>query len=234
MTLTTLAIVIIGGFIPSLIWLYFLLREDARCPEPKKIVALAFLAGIIAVPIVLPFEQYAQIHLTETVTLFTAFAAIEEIAKYTLASLLILWRPAVDEPLDYVIYLITVALGFAALENAMFIFTPITTGHALTGALTENMRFLGSTLLHVVASATIGFALAFSYNKRIVTRILYTIVGVVLAIVLHTTFNLLIISKGGLYISDAFFFVWGVTIVIIAMFEILKYRSYKNLPANTC
>ncbi len=234
MTFTIIVTALAIGFVPSFIWLYFLLREDARCPEPKRIVALAFFAGMLAVPVAIFFERYAQTYLSGNFQLFTVWAAIEEITKYTLAVLLILWRPEVDEPLDYVIYLITVALGFAALENALYIFTPLSSGHLYLGMLTENVRFLGSTLLHVIASATIGFALAFSYKKQVIVRVFYVVIGVILAITLHTTFNLLIINRGGLHISEALFLVWSGTVVILALFEILKYRTYRNLPANVC
>ncbi len=234
MTFTTITVIVISGLVPSLIWLYFLLREDVRCPEPKRIVALAFLVGMLCVPLVLPLEQYAQEHFAKGLPLLTAWAAIEETTKYALAALLILWRPAVDEPLDYVIYLITVALGFAALENMMYLFTPFAAGHLYTGALTDNLRFLGSTLLHVVASATIGFALAFSYNKRVVVRMLYVAVGVILAIALHTTFNLLIMTQGESHLLEALFLVWVGIVIILVLFEVVKYRTYRNLPANVC
>ncbi|HFC10908.1 MAG TPA: PrsW family intramembrane metalloprotease [Candidatus Kaiserbacteria bacterium] len=230
MTFSSIITVIAVGFSPSLIWLYFILKEDSRNPEPKRIIALAFFAGMLCVPIVLPLEQYAQIHFGKGFSGIVAWATIEETTKYALAALLILWRPAVDEPLDYVIYLITIALGFAALENALFIFTPIMSGHTISGLITGDLRFLGSTLLHVVASATIGFALAFSYMKTPLIRMFYVSVGVILAITLHASFNLLIMSTGGLRTFDALLLVWSGAVVVLALLEVVKYRTYKNLP----
>ena len=43
--------------------------------------------------------------------------------KYLMAAAFILWRNAVDEAPDYVIYMFTVALGFAAAENMLFLLT---------------------------------------------------------------------------------------------------------------
>ena len=54
MTLTTLGYAFLGGLLPSLIWLYFLLKEDSRCPEPRTLIALTFVAGMVAVPFALP------------------------------------------------------------------------------------------------------------------------------------------------------------------------------------
>lgn len=197
-------------------------------------IALAFFAGMLAVLLVLPIEEIASNQLTAGLSVTVALAAIEEMTKYILVALIILWQPSVDEPLDYVIYLVTVALGFAALENAFYLFNPLSNGHILIGALTDNVRFVGSTLLHVVASATIGFALAFSCTKTLVWRISYITLGVILAILLHTVFNLIIMSNSGAYISDAFLFVWIGVVIVFALFEVLKYRTYKNLPTNVC
>ena len=62
------------------------------------------------------------------------------------------------EPIDAMIYCIVVALGFAALENTFFIMDPLLNGEVTKGLLTGNMRFIGSTLVHIVSSASIGFA----------------------------------------------------------------------------
>ena len=77
MTPTTLGYAFLGGLLPSLIWLYFLLKEDARCPEPRTLIALAFVAGMAAVPLALPLEQYALTHLTGTLSIYIAWATIE-------------------------------------------------------------------------------------------------------------------------------------------------------------
>src|SRR3989344_7327082 len=112
MTLTTLGYAFLGGFLPSLIWLYFLLKEDARHPEPRSLIVLAFLVGALAVPLALPLEQYARGNLVDSSSVLVAWALIEEVLKYAAAALLILWRRSVDEAPDYVIYMVTVALGF--------------------------------------------------------------------------------------------------------------------------
>ena len=234
MTSATLGYAFLGGLLPSFIWLYFLLKEDARCPEPRKIVALAFIAGMAAVPLALPLERYAQTHLIGTLSLFTAWALIEELLKYIMAASFILWRHTVDEAPDYVVYMITVALGFAAAENMLFLFTPLADGHMARSFFTGDVRFLGSTLLHVIASAAIGFAFAFSKEYSPRARIIASACGLILAIALHTAFNMLIMMQGSSVELAAFFLVWMVAVVFFAAFEVLKYFQYRNLPNNTC
>jgi RsiW-degrading membrane proteinase PrsW (M82 family) len=229
-TLSILSYAFLGGLLPSFIWLYFLLREDASHPEPRSLIALTFIAGMAAVPLALPLEQYAKIHLNGDISVFTAWALIEEMLKYLMVATLILWRKAVDEAPDYVIYMITVALGFAAAENMLFLLTPLMDGNVASSFFTGNVRFLGSSLLHVVASAAIGFSLAFSVKSRPSVRITTAWLGLILAIALHTAFNMLIITPGTSSTLIAFFLVWVIAVIFFAAFEVLKYFQYRNHP----
>lgn len=219
---TTLGYAFVGGVLPPLIWLYFLLKEDARHPEPKALIALAFVAGMLAVPLALPLEQNTQATLFG-LPLLVSWAVIEETLKYVMAALFILWRRAVDEQPDYVIYMLTVALGFAAAENVLFLLAPLASGNIVAGLVTDNLRFVGSTLLHVVASGVIGFALAFSWQMKPPMRMLAASGGLILAIALHTAFNALIISGDGKEAFIAFFLVWSAAVGFFALFEVLKY-----------
>jgi RsiW-degrading membrane proteinase PrsW (M82 family) len=223
-----------AGIIPPLIWLYFLLREDKRCPEPRALIFMAFVAGMVAVPLVIPFESYAANHLQDGLPVILAWAIIEETMKYGVAAVFILWHRAVDESLDLVIYMITVALGFAALENTFFLITPFIHGDFANGLITDNLRFIGSTLLHVVASSAIGFALAFSYKKSRPVRIIAAACGLILAVALHSAFNFFIITQNGSQTIIAFLVVWTGVVAFFALFEVLKYFRYRNLPPNTC
>ncbi len=234
MDFTVLGYVFLGGLLPSFIWLYFLLKEDSRCPEPRKLIALAFIAGMAAVPFALPLEEYARAYFIATTPTLVIWAFIEEVLKYTMAAVFILWRKAVDETPDYVMYMMTVALGFAAAENMLFLFTPLSQGYIATSFFTGDLRFLGSTLLHVVASGIVGFALALSRTYRPPARVLASMYGLILAIALHTAFNMLIMKEGSSTGLTAFFLVWVVAVIFLAAFEVLKYFRYRNLPNNTC
>jgi RsiW-degrading membrane proteinase PrsW (M82 family) len=227
-TLSTLGYAFIGGLLPSLIWLYFLLKEDAKHPEPKPLIAFTFIAGMIAVPFAIPLEHFAKTYFNDTFSVLTSWALIEEMLKYAMAATFILWRYAVDEAPDYVIYMMTVALGFAAAENMLFLVTPLSTGTAASSFFTGDVRFLGSTLLHVIASASIGFALAFSKNWHPAGRIGAAALGLILAVALHTAFNMLIITAGASSALAAFFLVWTVAVILFAAFEVLKYFDSRN------
>lgn len=241
----TLGYAIVGGILPVLIWLYFLLREDERCPEPRPLITIAFFVGMLAVLLALPLEKllkdfsyshftYCLEYLPLCIPIVIGWAAIEETLKYAVAALFVLWRKDVNEPIDLVIYMITVALGFAALENAFFLIEPFSGGHFINGLTTNNLRFIGSTLLHVIASSTVGFTLAFAYKKSKVLRAGATALGLILAIALHSTFNFFILQRDGSHTLLAFFVVWSGVVLFFALFEILRYFEYRNLPKNVC
>ena len=82
LTASTLFFAIAGGFIPSLLWLWFWLKEDNK-PEPRVNLIYTFIAGMIAVPIAMVFEYLTlfQAGLVGSFSLL-AWAFIEEILKY--------------------------------------------------------------------------------------------------------------------------------------------------------
>ena len=220
-SLSPLAVVVAfaAGFIPALIWLVFWLFEDRRRPEPRRLVIRTFLVGMVAVPIVLPLEKLAvDSGISTGFFLFLVWASIEELTKFALALLFVLRSKAVDEPIDLPIYLISIALGFAALENTLFLLTPINDGKLLESIVTGNLRFIGASLIHVLSSAVIGGMLAFAFYRERAEKLWYGTIGVILAITLHTIFNFLIISTGASNVLTIFLGVWvGIIFLLLAL-----------------
>lgn len=224
---TAFAIAFVGGLVPALFWLWFWLREDRERPEPWGLIILAFIAGMAVVPAALPLQKFA-IELYRGDTLVFVWVVIEEVLKYTAALLVILWHKAVDEPIDLIIYMIVIALGFSALENALFMFTPLMQGEYITSILTSNFRFLGATLLHVLASGTLGVFMALAFYKKNSVKLVYSIIGLFMAIVLHALFNFFIMDSSGETILGVFLFVWFGIIVLFLLFEKVKILEAKH------
>ncbi|MCI0619911.1 PrsW family intramembrane metalloprotease [Candidatus Wolfebacteria bacterium] len=219
-TLPTVIVAIVGGIIPPLLWLFFWLREDSLHPEPKKVIVLSFIFGMIGVAAVLPFEQLARDFIPVTGLVLLAWAFIEEIMKYFAAYLGGLRTKADNEPIDPMIYLITTALGFAALENILFLLSPF--DNLLAGVVTGNIRFIGATLLHTVASGTIGLSIALSFYGTAWKKIIYRTTGLCAAIVIHLLFNYFILGARGSDILMVFGFVWLAVILLLIFFEKVK------------
>src|SRR3989344_1947368 len=157
-----LALAFLGGLVPSLLWLWFWLKEDKRRPEPAGLLTLVFIAGIASVMVVLPIQKFIESNVSSDTWQLISWSAAEEIIKFFAAAIIVHkpYQPA--DPIDWPIYLITVALGFAALENPLFLIKPLSLGQTTVGLLTGQLRFLGSTLLHTVSSGAIGITLGLS------------------------------------------------------------------------
>jgi len=219
--LMALAAALAGGLFPALAWLWFWSRED-RHPEPKRLVALAFIAGMITVMLVIPVQKYVAGFLVTQTLIFSAWSTIEEVMKYIAAYVTVLWRHEDDEPIDPVIYMIAVALGFAALENTLFLLSPLGGSTMLETIMTGNLRFVGATLLHVLCSALVGLALAFAFYKKGLAHAGWATGGVILASVLHAGFNFLILNAPEEYLLRTFSLVWLGVIVVLAGVEYVK------------
>jgi len=230
MTLLPFFLAFFGGVIPAFFWLWFWLREDKLHPEPRRLIIRTFVTGMLLVPIALVLQWYTNQYFTGGTLTFT-WVVIEEVLKYGGALAVVLWRCHVDEPIDYMIYMITIALGFSALENAFFIFTPISLGNVSDFLLTGNFRFLGATLLHVLASGTIGIAMALSFYKKDSLKILFSTIGLFIAILLHALFNFFIIKSSGGALLNVFLFVWLGIIILFFAFEKVKLIQKKHNPS---
>ena len=228
---TQFAIAFLGGLIPALFWLWFWLREDKERPEPYLLIALAFIGGMMVVPLVLPLQKMALEMYTGDNLIFV-WVIIEEVLKYAAALIIILWNKAVDEPIDLIIYMVTIALGFASLENALFIFNPLAVGDTITAITNGQLRFLGPTLLHVLASGTVGAFLALAYYKSTHLKMAFGTLGLFIAIVLHALFNFFIMDSSGEAILGVFLFVWMGIIVLLLIFEKVKLLEARHNPEH--
>ena len=235
-----------GGFIPIIIWLVFWLKEDRARPEPLRRIILVFSAGALVVILAYiierlwcdnPWLQNACLNITNSAdnpmidlvwrekVVLILWSATEEILKLFAAYLIVFNHPDFDEPVDAMIYLITAALGFAAMENAFFLFNILfepSANNQITFLLTGNLRFLGANITHIVSSAIVGAMVGLSFCLSLGRRLIYVIIGLTTASLLHALFNLLIITSDGNQIFKIFALLWLFAILIILLFERVK------------
>ena len=214
-----LGMAFLGGIVPSLLWLWFWVKRESNKPEPKSVLLMIFIMGMIAIVCVLPIQKFIQAHIDSHQWQLVLWAGAEEIIKY-LAVLIVLYRTKyIDEPIEWPIYMITVALGFAALENTLFLIKPLSLGAAPVSLLTGQLRFLGSTLLHAVASGIIGISLGISLNLGKFLKYIYLLTGLTIAVALHSIFNFYIIRNNGNDFLGVFGFLWVVAIIVMLLLE---------------
>ena len=223
-----LGLAFLGGIIPSLLWLWFWLKEDEEHPEPKGLLTIVFIMGILSVIIVLPIQKFIQDHVNSPEGQLVLWASAEEILKY-LAVLAVLYKTNhASEPIDWPIYLITAALGFAALENMLFLLKILPSSiETFVSLSTGNLRFLGANLLHAISSGLIGISIGISFFMKRWEKNIFLFVGFLVAIALHSAFNFFIIRNNGNDFLKVLAFLWVVTIIIMLLFEKVR-RMSKN------
>lgn len=227
----TLLFAILGGAIPAIFWLWFWLRqEDGERTEPRVLIAASFILGAIMVMIAIWLEKTSINYVSDHSWQVILWATIEELVKLGAVIIIVAGTNIIKKPIDYPMYFIAIALGFAALENVLYLLHPLDVNGTVVGLLTGNLRFLGSTLLHAIASSMIGIALGLSFYIRR-HRFTYLICGVLCAIILHSIFNFFIMEGSGENFLSVFGFLWVVAIINILIFEKLR-RMGKYVPVS--
>lgn len=232
-SIPTNIILIILGFLPSIVWLLIFLTKDPR-PEPKYLIIKVFLFGIVIAPVVVLLEAAVSglsknIYISGTVMFFTLAAFVEEYMKYWVVKVSVISKPDFDEPHDSIIYMITAALGFAAMENTLIAFKIYPEGFAATLGVIA-LRFTGATLLHALASGIVGYFLGlawffYHFKKQIVGF------GLVLASFLHLIFNYLIFINPEAALLGNTLLLLAMMVFLLILFDKLKSR-HKQLIHN--
>ena len=189
------------GVAPCLLWLLFYLFQDHH-PEPKKeILSVFFLGAAMTLPAVLVERQliplFKDMGLDPLTTILliniVAVAFVEEFFKYAavwLKEQSISHNYHLDEPVDFVIYMVVSALGFAAIENLLFLLmddpSPL-----ITRSL---VRSGTAILLHTLASGILGYymAMTFCHQER---RLKLLATGFIVISCLHGLYNFSIIKS---------------------------------------
>lgn len=150
------------AFTPGLFWLWFFARRGVYRPGPRRLLAFTFLMGMVStIPAgiinaafiddsILSEPASASLTSVAAVMLFVVGPA-EETCKFLAVRLLAYRSSYFDEPGDGLVYSAAASLGFASLENLLYILA--------FGPLVMIGRAPLSTAAHVVFGSFWGYAL---------------------------------------------------------------------------
>lgn len=129
-----LLFVLLSALAPVAVALWYIFKKDSAQPEPTKWLAKAFWYGVLSALLSFAFstplgaifgmELDAEVY----PSIFDAFAdafllaAIpEELAKLIMLWLLLRKNPHFDEKFDGIVYAVCIGMGFAGIENVMYL-----------------------------------------------------------------------------------------------------------------
>lgn len=189
----TLRFVLIS-FTPGIFWLWFFLRQDKIRPEPRKLIALTFALGCVStIPAGIGNALFGanslldgSPHLLSVITAMTfVVGPVEELCKFGAVRLGPYRSLFFDEPVDGLVYAFAASLGFASLENFVYVLQ--------YGPEVMIGRAPLSTVGHLVFGSIWGYALGQYYISGGRRRSLL-FGSLALAAGAHALFNILVFS----------------------------------------
>ncbi len=175
MSISSLAWSLLLALTPALLWLLFYYRKDYRDPEPKKLLAKTFAAGMAgAIPFLLLRQAMEVVQLpllVQGLMGIIVLGLLEEMAKLCAAVFVVTRnRYAFNQVIDGAVYAVTAALGFAFVENAIYFKALWEAGSGAEALLmTTAIRSLGTMFAHTLFSGLAGLLWAYAYFSKQIT-----------------------------------------------------------------
>jgi RsiW-degrading membrane proteinase PrsW (M82 family) len=190
---TTLLITIALAIAPGIAIAIFIYFRDKYEKEPFKLLLGCFLFGLLSlVPaFILEFTE-GLVGFSEQGNLLQVFiyallgvGLVEEMSKYFFLRVYAYPKAAFNEPFDGIVYAVMIAMGFATGENVMYAIT-----HGFNTAV---MRMFTAVPLHATCGIIMGFYVGLSKFRKY--SVLYIVVGLVLAILLHGAYDFFLFQQ---------------------------------------
>jgi RsiW-degrading membrane proteinase PrsW (M82 family) len=181
---------------PALLILVYILRQDRARPEPKGLVLTVFLLGLagivpaVIVEMLLDSLTSAFAFSPLLVALFRAFvvaAFCEEGLKFLIVTRTVYRKPAFDEVMDGIVYAVVASLGFACMENILYVLD--------SGPLTALTRAFTAVPMHALAAGIMGYYLGKAkFAPSPAREHEYQVRGLSWAVFVHGSYNFLLFS----------------------------------------
>ena len=226
-----MTMVLIAGLLPVAILLYLIYSHDKIEKEPIglliKLLLLGCVSTIPAMILELVWKNILKgIGLSETSTLFVLIenflivAVAEEGSKKMLLRMGSWNNPAFNYVFDGVVYATCVSLGFAGLENVLYI-----SGFGMDIAL---IRGIAAVPLHCICGVFMGHL--YGLEKTYSVRGMFTeaknakVLGMLIPVLIHGFYDFAA-SMG----SNLFLYLWLGFVVVMDIVAIISIRKYSSL-----
>ncbi|HHT72670.1 MAG TPA: PrsW family intramembrane metalloprotease [Firmicutes bacterium] len=198
---------LLAAFLPGAFWIWYFHRRDRFDREPLPMLLKAFGCGALAVIPALafeyPFRGFLQGELGLGAALWLSFGVVgfgEELVKLLAVYLAVYHSQHFDEPVDGIMYAVTVGMGFSVVENVLYIsafgleIAPLrasvaSLAHAsfsgISGYFLGKGKFLGSPFSHAVQGLFWAAVLHGAYDFILITQVISPLFVIALVAILH-------------------------------------------------
>ena len=219
---------------PIIIILFYIYFRDKYEKEPIKILLITFAVGALTVIPIIIIEKllmnFWEMKFSASVpkmssaaySAFIVAAFTEELFKF-LAFFILIWRNKnFDERFDGIVYAVFISLGFAAVENVLYVI-----GNGLPTGL---LRAFTAVPAHALFGVSMGYFLGlakFSKNKKG----LYILLSITIPILLHGFYNFILMSQNNFLLL--LFIPFLIFMLIVGLKKMKRHSNdsvFKNNP----
>lgn len=206
---------------PVLAIMWFIYIKDKYEREPVKHILISFLLGCVSVIPALILELSFGEYIPEdpsnlALTAFFAFVVVagsEEFSKMIMLRFYAYRQIEFDEPFDGIVYGVMVSLGFAAVENLMYVYI---NGGGMGVAL---LRMFTAIPAHASFGVIMGYYFGLAWqHKEFAWN--YKMRGFLSAVLLHGTYDFFLMQNN--YPAFALFSFLGLIVSIKLSFKAIK------------
>lgn len=192
-----LAISLILAIVPALLIVIYFYRKDRAKPEPKGIVIRMFLLGLLStVPAIFielgldGLRGFLNPYYRLLYPVFKAFIVaglVEESLKLFIVKKFVFRKKCFDEVMDGIVYTVIAGMGFACLENVLYVL-----GNGITVGI---LRAFTSIPMHASVSVIMGYWIGIAkFSETRASRRKLIMKGFLLAVLFHGLYDLCIFA----------------------------------------
>ena len=144
---------------PGLAICFFIFRKDRYNREPKLNLLVSFLLGVVSIVPAIFIETFFEHSFNKSIggialNAFFVVALTEELCKFAALRLYAYRQRSFDEPFDGIVYAVMVSMGFATLENILYVLNSAQQGRGYKVAL---LRMFLSVPAHASFAVLMGY-----------------------------------------------------------------------------
>ncbi|TFH26864.1 MAG: PrsW family intramembrane metalloprotease [Bacteroidia bacterium] len=187
--------VLLASLAPVFIILFYIYFRDKYEKEPLRMLAKALLAGVLIILPVIFVERWLSSASPFSGKVgaaawhaFVVAGSTEEVFKY-LALYLLIWKsPSFNEKFDGIVYAVFVSLGFAAVENVMYVMDG--------GLQTAAIRALTAVPAHAIFGVSMGYYLGIAHMYEELRK-QYLLRAIAIPVLLHGIYDFFLMAEIG-------------------------------------
>ncbi len=177
------------AFAPGIFWLWYFYKRDTCEPEPRRLILSAFLLGMaITLPVAVIEALVGDVVGSLFFLAVIAAPIVEETGKFLAVRWTVFPSGQFDQVIDGVTYSVAAALGFASVENVLYVISSSMDGpFAVIG--TYSFRAFFSVPAHALISSIWGYSLGRAKFAEESRRSSIIGLGLLFSMLAHAAFN---------------------------------------------